>query len=223
MKARYAVSWASGGSGAPSSLLRMRMNAKSLIIAGDGFRDSLHCLLEVLVTRIDEKPLLQYVVRRQFGGTLRGSRVVARVPCRSARHAILVGSTRPSSCGQTDRRTTSLTASQLRSICVRMSLLGPPGRGDRRKSSAVTADSRKCQCSPCASGPGIDFSGAFARRATNLLPRHIRAMFSTQKTGTSAARQVLARGQINDGGRSTPPPPMHRAPPLGTIGAHPWS
>jgi hypothetical protein len=48
----------------------MRMNAKSLIIACDGFRDSCHCLLEVLVTRIDVKPLLQYVVRRQLGELL---------------------------------------------------------------------------------------------------------------------------------------------------------
>jgi hypothetical protein len=52
MKAPSPVSWATdGGSVAPSSLLlRMRMNAKSLIIAGDGFRNSFHCLLEVLVT-----------------------------------------------------------------------------------------------------------------------------------------------------------------------------
>jgi hypothetical protein len=49
----------------------MRMNAKSPIIAGDGFRDSFPCLLEVLVTRIDVKPLTRYVVRRQLGNSSR--------------------------------------------------------------------------------------------------------------------------------------------------------
>ena len=41
------------------------MNPESLVIPRDGFRDSFHRRLEVLMNRIDVKPLLQDVVRRQ--------------------------------------------------------------------------------------------------------------------------------------------------------------
>jgi hypothetical protein len=72
-------------------------------------------------------------------------------------------------------------------------------------------------------GPAVDFAGGLCSPRSDRLPRHIRARRSPCKEGTSAARQALARGQISGGGRSTPAPPMHRAPPLGTIDARPWS
>jgi hypothetical protein len=42
------------------------MNPESRVIARDRFCHSFHCLLEVLITRIDVEPLLQDVMRRQL-------------------------------------------------------------------------------------------------------------------------------------------------------------
>ena len=42
------------------------MNPESLVIPRDGFRNSFHRQLEVLMTRVDVEPLLQDVVGRQL-------------------------------------------------------------------------------------------------------------------------------------------------------------
>jgi hypothetical protein len=72
-------------------------------------------------------------------------------------------------------------------------------------------------------GPGRRFCRGLCSPSSDRLPRHVRAKRSPCKEGRSTARQAPARGQINDGGRSTPAPSMHQARSLGTIDARPWS
>jgi hypothetical protein len=50
-----------------------------------------------------------------------------------------------------------------------------------------------------------------------------RRLGGSEANVASPAARPCAHRQITDGGRSTPAPPMHRAPSLGTIDARPWS